>query len=53
VALQAATVRSQRRLLDGPPPIAFGTKQTLATGLTMSVVDGRPDMPFQRGHFRV
>jgi hypothetical protein len=29
-----------------------GTKRTWRGGLTMSVVEGRTDMPFQRGHFR-
>jgi hypothetical protein len=30
----------------------YGTKRTRLSGLTMSVVEGRTEMPFQRGHFR-
>jgi hypothetical protein len=31
---------------------ARGTKRTWGGSLTMSVVEGRTDMPFQRGDFR-
>ena len=31
----------------------FGTKRTCRGGLTTSAVEGRTDMPFKQGHFRV